>query len=839
MNQIEIPLRTFQFGKLPSAKDVSGMVKEFRNNVTKIAPRSESLLVRRICDELDLFKVDPQAIDSYLQEPSLNKYGCGTHFILKPSSTLLEEDIDGDPSATKSASKKATPLKKALLGFSNTMVPYTSPVIDTAFRDHRTDEVVEDLIAEDEFFSPEEFVNADHRIRGKFDEFGQFNGEISIYGQTVNDHVISWVGGKGSITNCGPFSIDFAAFEGDSRHSTIPAEEHARLSSKTEQLGGLYIYRNGIRVLPYGDTDYDWLDIEFNRTKSAYYYYFSHRKMFGAVEIDAESNSNLLEKAGREGFQQNKAYRQFRSILQNFFQQMAADFFRSEGVFTDVFEDRKSELSREDAARKKRERLVSEKKKKFESDLDVFFEAVRHNRPEENALSLTGWVEDQLELAREDSNLQLAASKVLKLELQAQSRIRELEETYRVTRPQIGLSKRLQQNWSTYRSVFASLQENIFQPARRLVDSLIGDAVRTAKLSLGRHVRTQSALEDLGEEARRNTRDSSNLLRKEATKVSEEAQSLARRSLKTVESELRNVLSAVQRVDFEDMSDELFVETRDELERKIVTAAEHQSTLLSSVLEQLKSIDVTGESSSTQQLAAIEQRNILLEDEAEADAQLAQLGMAIEIISHEFSGSIRSVRNSLRKLRAWAAVNDALQDLYDSIRTSFDHLDGYLSLFTPFQRRLQRKAVEIHGHEIRTFLKELFGARLKRHNVALTATKGFVKSTLIGFPSSFYPVFVNLVDNAIFWTSQQNPQKERRIRLRERDGALLVTDTGPGVDVRDREAIFEFGFSRKPGGRGMGLHIGRESLRRIGFDLVLIDDDAGGATFAIVPNKTE
>ena len=50
------------------------------------------------------------------------------------------------------------------------------------------------------------------------------------------------------------------------------------------------------------------------------------------------------------------------------------------------------------------------------------------------------------------------------------------------------------------------------------------------------------------------------------------------------------------------------------------------------------------------------------------------------------------------------------------------------------------------------------------------------------------------------------------------------------------EAIFEFGFSRKPGGRGMGLHIGRQTLRRIGFDLQLLEGD-GGATFGMVPVK--
>ena len=188
----------------------------------------------------------------------------------------------------------------------------------------------------------------------------------------------------------------------------------------------------------------------------------------------------------------------------------------------------------------------------------------------------------------------------------------------------------------------------------------------------------------------------------------------------------------------------------------------------------------------------------------------------------------------MRRLKAWADVNEELRELYDSIRTSFDHLDGYLTLFTPLQRRLYRRAVEIRGSEIRNFLEELFRARVARHSVTLTATKSFAKTKVVGFPSSFYPVFVNLVDNAIFWLSQQNPQRERSIELDERGGALLVADTGPGVNVRDREAIFEFGFSRKPGGRGMGLHIGRESLRRVGFDLKLIEGD-GGATFGVVP----
>ncbi len=836
LEDIEIPLRSFASGSLPSARDVADMVQEFGRSAKNIGQDVEHNLLERLAMELDLFDIDPRDIDSYLEKPSLGANGNGTHFIIKPAWPLLVDDIDGDPASSKVAVlKKATPLKKALLGFSNTMMtPDSRSLIHTSFRDHKSVDLVEDLIAEGEFFTANELQNADHRMSGTFDAFGQFRGEISIYGETTTDHVIPWRGARGVPTLCGPFSIDFAAFEGDSRHSTIPYEEHGRLTSKTEQLGGLYIYRNGIRVLPYGDTDYDWLDIEFRRTKSAYYYYFSHRKMFGAVNLDSERNWQLQEKAGREGFQENRAYRQFKSILQNFFLQMAADFFRTEGAHSEVFELRKAQLSKEDYARKQREKQVLERRRQFLAELNSFFDKLKNDDPQEEILALTEHVAAELQKVSSIPDGQLAAHKILELERRAQMEVRNLEARYRISRPRIGLARAAIRDWEVYVAEFAALQDNVFKPARTMIDELVGEEARKAELSLDRRIRTEAALDDLGEEARKITGKSGQEVRVEANKVASEARELAGRSLKTVESELREVLSEFQRMNLTEMPDELFVETRSALETRVLSVTEKQGALLRSVLEQLQAVDVTGETSTTEQLMAIEQRNLLLEEEAEADAQLAQLGMAIEIINHEFSGTVRSIRNGLRRLKAWADVNEELGELHDSIRTSFDHLDGYLTLFTPLQRRLYRKPVEIRGSEIRTFLEELFRARLARHAVSFKATRAFRDARITSFPSSFYPVFVNLVDNAIFWLSQQNPQEERAIELDERGGVLLVSDNGPGVDVRDREAIFEFGFSRKPGGRGMGLHIGREALRRVGFDLQLLEGD-GGATFGVVP----
>ena len=832
LEDIQVPIRTFPGGELPSSEDVRQMVSAFSENNEHLKAKIGDQFFDRLCRELRAFQVDPQDIDSYLGDPTLRGTGSGTHFIILPASDLLPADIDGE-----SQDEKATPLTKALLGFTNTMTPgHSPPVIRTAFRDHKTDALVDDLIAEGEFFTPDEFENADHQVKGHFDEYGQFRGDVLIYGELFKDHVIAWRGAGGSPTACGPFSINFANVEGLATHSTLPREDHVRMARKMEKIGGLYIYRDGVRILPYGDTDYDWLDIEFHRTKSAYYYYFSHRKMFGAIQIDSLNNLQLHEKAGREGFRENKAYRQFKGILKHFILQVAADFFRKEGVHSERFADRKAELTKIERDRRQREKSVSIKKQKLSKDLTWFFEQVSSNSPQEEAIKLSEDVSERLKMACRISDPQRAAQGIIQVEQDAQAELRKIESRYRISRPRIALSKAIQKEWSDYTAAFSELKEDVFIPTRELIGATVQEEAEKARVQIDRRQQVEATLDELAKQVKSQTRDNRTSVEKEADRVATGVRGVASTCLSEVEAELRSVVGEFQRIDISELTDEDFINTRGALESRILGVAEDKSNLLESLHDQLTAIDLSGDSSTLDQLVAIEQRNVSLEEEVEADLQLAQLGMAIEIINHEFTATIRSIRNNLRSLKAWADINKDLEGLYHNIRASFDHLDGYLTLFTPLHRRLYRRAVDIRGFEIYNFLSDLFREKFTRHNVEFVQTKSFSKMKICGYPSSFYPVFVNLVDNAIYWVSQKNPSEERRIELDAADGVFLVSDSGPGVNRADREAIFEFGFTRKPGGRGMGLHIAREVLRRVDYDLTLNDTkDEKGATFAIGP----
>lgn len=835
LQDIRIPLRTFPGGSLPDGEDIADMVDGFRSRNEHLRERVDESDWERIETELKRFKVDPMQMAEYLGEPTLLGTGHGTHFYLLPASPNLAHDIVGDPN-----DDVAAPLQKALLGFTTpSFANGGKQVVRTAFRDHGTDGSCEDLIGDNEFFTRYDYENADHQISGGFDRFGQFKGRISVYGETVSDHVINWAGGKGRPTACGPFHISFAAVEGAARHSTLPPAEHGRMLQKTKRIGGLYIYRDGVRIQPYGNTDYDWLAIEFRRTKSASYYYFSYRQMFGVVEVDSVHNGRLREKAGREGFRENKAYRDLRGILKNFLVQVAADFFREEGVHGKQFAARKRELDDIERHRRARAKKATAKRNKFKRDLTTFFDRMEKERPHEIVMALGLDIEARVREAGLDSDRSRAARRILQIEGDARKGLRQLESRYRVSKPRVGMSRALHKEWTDYQEAFEDLQSSITD-IRDSIESVVTKEITEAGVDVTARERMEAALQDVADLARRETKAARGDVEEATEDVSHRTRIVASQCVRDVEATIREVMAEFGRRDLTDLDDQHLIAVRRALEAPIREALENASRTLDSLRAQLAAMDVTGDSSVVDQLAAVEQSNVALKEQAAADLQLAQLGMAIEIISHEFGAAIRSVRSGLRSLKAWADVNQELMSLYQGIRGSFDHLDGYLTLFTPLQRRLYRKAVDIRGWEIHEFLANLFGQRLARHNVELTRTDAFAAAHVRGYPSSFYPVFVNLVDNAIYWLSGQNERLERRIQLDASGRELRVSDSGPGVHARDRDDIFGIGFTRKPGGRGMGLHIARETLREAGYDLILEDRSAEwSTTFLITPIKTQ
>lgn len=830
LDQIEIPIRSYPGGTLPDTDDLRSMVGVFEANLERLRDVLDDTTHDEILDDLRAFAFDPKEVDAYLPDMSLAGDGHGTHFFIKPASQLLAADIDEEES------DRPSNLVKLLGGFTNTMTPgHSKPVLRTAFRDHKTDDLSEDLIEDGKFFTPEEFENADHQIRGRFDEYGQFRGDVSVYGEKFSNHIVTWQGGHGMPTRCGPFAIQVAVVQGAARASTLPLEEWNALTYKMDLFGGLYIYRDGVRMLPYGNNDFDWLDIERNRTKKASYYYFSYRRMFGVVEINSEANSALTEKAGREGFRENKAYRELVSILKNFFVQLAADFFREDSADTRYF-DTKTEYERQDKLRKKREKLVSVKRQKLRDEMAEFFRQYDAAEPRTKIDQMIKTLKEGLEYAASLDDPIEAAQGFLDLEEKARKSMADLELSYKVVRPRgVGLYKTDLKEWNDYTVACGELEDTVFEPARKRIDELIGEHAARARISLDRRLQIERSLKILSSETKAVTSRESKVTRESLDAASKDVVEAVQSSSKRVKRVLDEVFSEFAAFDVTGLPEAAVMATRERFESLLQTTRDREVDFLQTIRGQLEAIDLSGEGGTLDQMEAVEQRAIALEEQADADLQLVQLGMAIEVINHEFDASIRNIRNNIRRLKSWADVNPEMEDLYSGIRNSFEHLDGYLTMFTPLHRRLYRKEIVFLGRDIAKFITDLFSERFKRHKVALDVTEAFREMEIVGYPSSFYPVFVNLVDNAVFWLKDQS---ERRITLDKQDGRILVADSGPGIPTRDREAVFEAGFSRKPGGRGMGLYISRAVLAGGDYDLT-IGESEHGAKFVIKAKHEE
>lgn len=838
LDQIEIAVELIGPNELRSSEFVKRLVDLNSKQLRALAKKSDGELVRRIKRELEQFYVNPGELDGVLKGTSLLNDGHGTHFYIQPAESIIKENL-----TLVRDEQTASPLEKYLLGFANAWVPRRrQPLVALHFREHRKDATSIDLISPDQFFTPKEFDRADHHFEGVFDEYGNFRGKASIYGKKASVYKLKWEGSTGSRTLCGSFAISFAYLPGRLTDSFLTSQDWGEINKKLNRFGGLYIYRNGIRVLPYGDSDFDFLEIEKRRTLGAGYYFYSYRRIFGAVDIAQQNNHRLVDKAGREGLIQNKAYLQFREILVNFFLCTARDFFREKGEFSDEFFPVRKELREQEKLRRAREKYAKTIRGRLKNDLDAFFSALTRGEPEADALKVRAYISELIAGMVDTPKAELN-KKALEVEELFDRCLRTALSKITIVIPDdVGLGDELNKEVGAYLREYTRLKKDTFEPLRLEFRESFENAVKKATKAVDRRVvgrqLLQAAVDQHQAELHKKkasalsrckelTESLFSKIKKPASKFSEEAA----RIQKEYENQTRGKVTTAR----------LYNARRHALSRLELVALEISDQLegIISTLETSSALASEGGGISRELVAALEEKIEDLTNELQEGLELMQLGAALGIVQHEFISTIQNVRSGITKLEPWADANPELVDIYKGIHSNFEHLSGYLKLFDPFSRRLNPVKVVISGAEIYKYLGDLFGSRLDRDEIELKATSSFRSKKVEGYTSTFYPVFANLIDNAIYWLSNFR-ESGRVITLDANADGFLVKDNGPGIEPRYRNRIFDFGFTRKTVGRGMGLHISREALRREELHLVLVSsDEASGTTFLIKLNRLD
>ena len=128
----------------------------------------------------------------------------------------------------------------------------------------------------------------------------------------------------GDPTGCGELIFDVRVYDRESKaiDSLIQRglkDESGNSVGKNEArrllnyYNGIGVYRNGFRVRPLGDAEYDWLKLNFRRVQNPSLRIGSNQ-VIGYVKIQSENQSGLIEKSARDGLKENNAFDQLKKI---------------------------------------------------------------------------------------------------------------------------------------------------------------------------------------------------------------------------------------------------------------------------------------------------------------------------------------------------------------------------------------------------------------------------------------------------------------------------------------------------------------------------------------------
>ena len=76
---------------------------------------------------------------------------------------------------------------------------------------------------------------------------------------------------------------------------------------------GVGVYRNGFRIRPLGDADFDWLKLNARRIQNPSLH-LGNNQVIGYVHIDSVEWSDLEEKSARDGLKENEAFNRLKEV---------------------------------------------------------------------------------------------------------------------------------------------------------------------------------------------------------------------------------------------------------------------------------------------------------------------------------------------------------------------------------------------------------------------------------------------------------------------------------------------------------------------------------------------
>ncbi len=623
----------------------------------------------------------------------------------------------------------------------------------------------------------------EHLIEGSVDGNGIFEGRVRAFGEWVQDTCTidppkDLELPRSRSGRLGPFSLYIATMEFRSDNSTHPREIFTQLTELARRYAGFMIFRDGLRVLPYGRTDNDFFEIESRRSMNVGREFWNHRQMFGRISISRIDNPNLKDKAGREGLIDNRAAKTFKGLVENILMESARRYF---GTASELRQELLPKIA-DDNARRRADEARQRLRKRHRQEFRIKLRQYSRHLPD-----LVDGIEQEAGALEIETAIQISNAREW-----LQDRRERLSEFRLPAIPKDSIT--LEKPYADYRATMRSAEAIL-----REVDDRIGKCVDRIELANPRHLLEEQSTKH-GERIRRSIRKwrsaIETLQRAEAARIRE----IAKQREKEYHSEVIPLLHRFDTGEFD------LPETWKQIDKLKHDMEQDNEELFSSYAAALESLK---ESIDLEHLAVFGMEELAdLRGDLERLNSLAQLGIAVEILDHELQAYDDLIGSGLERLPEEIRSSTAAKD----IELGYEGLTDQLRFLSPL-RLAGRKVQEwISGKEIADYVEKFFRFLFAGSRISFSATDDFQRLRVFDQRSRLYAVFINLVNNSIYWLTMSD-QDNRRIVLNVVQSYAVVSDNGPGVDPEDIDSLFTLFFTRKlRGGRGVGLYLARANL---------------------------
>jgi PAS domain S-box-containing protein len=235
-------------------------------------------------------------------------------------------------------------------------------------------------------------------------------------------------------------------------------------------------------------------------------------------------------------------------------------------------------------------------------------------------------------------------------------------------------------------------------------------------------------------------------------------------------------------------------------------------------------------------------REAVITLEGERDNKLMNIEVVTASIAHEVRQPLAAIAmNGSAALRflervpldideVRAALNGVMGDchrvseVFDTIRALF--------------RRVDQKREPTVVNEIAIDVLQSMREELTDHGVTTETELAPELPRVDGHRSQLRQVIFNLIHNAIeAMDSAMGRSRVLRVITKSHGGDAIIVaveDSGPGIDPRRLESVFDPFITSKPEGMGLGLAICRMIVERHGGELSVLSDGKNGARFQLV-----